>query len=127
MATLENPRRERFCQEYVVDLNATQAATRAGYSRKTAKQQGSVLLTNPEVQARVAELQNEIGKRLRITQEGVVADLQALKLAAADAGNYGPAVKAAELQGKHIGMWPAKIDLGVTPSLADLVRKAHTK
>ncbi len=48
---------ERFCEEYVVDYNATQAAIRAGYKEKSAANQGSRLLKNDEVLARVHELQ----------------------------------------------------------------------
>ncbi len=43
------PKQQRFAEEYVVDHNATQAAIRAGYSERTAKQQGSRLLTNVDV------------------------------------------------------------------------------
>jgi Terminase small subunit len=51
-----NPRQELFCQEYSKDCNATQAALRAGYSTRTAQEQGSRLLTNVMIQSRVAEL-----------------------------------------------------------------------
>lgn len=50
------PKQEKFCVEYLVDLNATQAAIRAGYSEKTAHSQGSRLLENVEVQKRIKEL-----------------------------------------------------------------------
>lgn len=68
------PKKERFCKEYVIDLNGTQAAIRAGYSTKTAKEQAARLLTNVNVQARVKELQGAIGKRLDITAEKVVQE-----------------------------------------------------
>jgi len=48
------PKQQRFVTEYLVDLNATQAAIRAGYSRKTAQQQGSRLLTNVVVKQATA-------------------------------------------------------------------------
>lgn len=63
---------ERFCQQYVIDLNASQAALRAGYSPKTADKQGWKLLQDPRVAARIAELQAEIGQDLRITAEMVL-------------------------------------------------------
>jgi phage terminase small subunit len=47
---------ERFCQEYLIDLNATQAATRAGYSRRTANEQGSQLLAKLSIKQRIEEL-----------------------------------------------------------------------
>ncbi len=48
------PKQHRFVTEYLVDLNATQAAIRAGYSPKTAPQQGSRLLRNAVVQQAIA-------------------------------------------------------------------------
>ena len=56
MATLQNKRHEKFCHEYIKDMNATQAAIRTGYSEKTAKMQGSRLMTNDDIKLRVAEL-----------------------------------------------------------------------
>lgn len=53
------PKQEQFCREYLIDLNATQAAIRAGYSAKTANREGSRLLTKPEIQTKVAELMAE--------------------------------------------------------------------
>lgn len=60
------PKQEMFCREYVVDLNASQAAVRVGYSEKTANRQGHRLLTNADIQARVAELQAEAFERADI-------------------------------------------------------------
>ncbi len=56
MAALKNKRHEKFCYEYIKDMNATQAAIRTGYSEKTAKMQGSRLMTNDDIKSRVAEL-----------------------------------------------------------------------
>ena len=58
MAALKNKRHEKFCHEYIKDMNAKQAAIRTGYSEKTAKMQGSRLMTNDDVKARVAELRD---------------------------------------------------------------------
>lgn len=60
MAELENRKHERFCQEYIIDLNATQAAIRAGYSKNRADVTGARLLGNARVHARVTELSQEI-------------------------------------------------------------------
>ena len=70
-----NAKQERFCEEYLVDLNATQAAIRAGYSKKTAKSQGSRLLTKADVSARVGELKAERVKRTEITADRVLREL----------------------------------------------------
>jgi len=53
------PKQERFAHEYVVDLNASQAAIRAGYSKKTAYSQGQRLLKNVEVQKIIRMAQNK--------------------------------------------------------------------
>ena len=58
MAALKNKRHEKFCHEYINDMNATQAAIRTGYSKKTAKMQGSRLMTNDDIKLRVAELRD---------------------------------------------------------------------
>ena len=55
-------KRERFCNEYIIDYDATKAAIRAGYSEKSAYNQGSRLLKNDEVAARVRELQEIYNK-----------------------------------------------------------------
>ncbi len=69
------PNQERFCQEYLKDLNATQAAIRAGYAEKAARQQGSRLLTNAAVKDRVNELLIERGDRVRIDSDYVLQNL----------------------------------------------------
>ena len=81
MAKLKNDRkpvedkREAFCQEYIVDLIATNAAIRAGYSKKTAYSQGSKLLKDSKVRARVAELMDERSKRTLVDADFVVSHL----------------------------------------------------
>lgn len=58
MAALANKRHEKFCHEYIKDMNATQAAIRTGYSEKTANRIGSRLLSNVDIKTRVAELRD---------------------------------------------------------------------
>lgn len=64
-----------FCEEFIVDLNGTQAAIRAGYSAKTAHVQASRLLTNAKVQEKIAELQQLRSKRTAITADMVLNEL----------------------------------------------------
>lgn len=64
-------RQEAFVREYLVDLNATQAAIRAGYSEKGARTQGPELLSNPVIQAAVAAAQAERARRVHVTQDDV--------------------------------------------------------
>ena len=74
MAKLKG-KRELFCQEYIIDRNATQAAIRAGYSEKTAHSQGPRLLDIVEVQQRIANLDGERMERLQIDQDYVLKRL----------------------------------------------------
>lgn len=64
-----------FVEEYLIDLNATQAAIRAGYSAKTADQQGSRMLANVKVQQAIAERMAERSKRTGVNQDRVVLEL----------------------------------------------------
>ncbi|HBQ0420008.1 terminase small subunit [Klebsiella aerogenes] len=59
-------KQEMFCREYLVDLNATQAAIRAGYSDKTAQEQSSRLLSNVMVQNRISVLKSERNERVGV-------------------------------------------------------------
>ncbi len=67
-----------FVREYLVDLNATQAAIRAGYSPKTAEQQGFQLLKKTSVAQAVAAAQQERAKRTEITADRVLQELARL-------------------------------------------------
>lgn len=68
-------KQKRFCEEYLIDLNATQAAIRAGYSPKTAEQTASRLLRNVKVQEYIAKRQKELSRSTQITQERVIKEL----------------------------------------------------
>lgn len=67
-----NAKQEAFCREYIIDLNATQAAIRAGYSERTAQEQSSRLLSNVMVSDRVAELKRERSSRVQIDADWVL-------------------------------------------------------
>ncbi|MFP2873738.1 terminase small subunit [Acetobacter tropicalis] len=69
-----NDKQRRFVEEYLVDLNATQAAVRAGYSEKTAHSIGQRLLKNVEIQNAISEAQNSRSKRTQITQDRVLQE-----------------------------------------------------
>lgn len=65
----------RFCEEYLIDLNAAQAAIRCGYSKKTAKEQGARLLTDANIQAEIKRLMQERSKSTQVTAQMVVEEL----------------------------------------------------
>tara|TARA_R110002126_G_scaffold74356_3_gene185470 strand:- start:1192 stop:1749 length:558 start_codon:yes stop_codon:yes gene_type:complete len=69
------PKQEAFVQEYLIDLNATQAAIRAGYSEKTANEQGSRLLANVKIAKAIAEAKADRSERTGVTQDMVIAEL----------------------------------------------------
>ena len=81
-----NPKQFRFVQEYLQDINATQAAIRAGYSAKTAKQQGSKLLTNLDVKEAIQAGQDALAEKLGISAERVAEELALLGFV--DMGTY---------------------------------------
>ena len=66
---------EVFCEEYLIDLNATQAAIRAGYSVESAGSIGSELLKKPEIRARIEKAMAERSKRTGINADRVLREL----------------------------------------------------
>ncbi|KPD01959.1 terminase small subunit [Moellerella wisconsensis] len=70
-----NDKQEMFCREYLIDLNATQAAIRAGYSEKTANAQSSRLLINVNIQNRIQELKLNRNERIEIDSDYVLKRL----------------------------------------------------
>lgn len=76
-----NPQQLEFCAQYLIDLNATKAVIRAGYSRHTAKNQGHRLLSNPECQAEIQRRQVELQKQTKVTQERIILELARIAFA----------------------------------------------
>lgn len=76
------PKQRRFVAEYLKDLNATQAAIRAGYSPKTAEQQGHRLLRNAEISQAVEKAKSEQLQRLEVSADVVLREL--LRIATSD-------------------------------------------
>lgn len=69
-------KQKRFCEEYMIDLNGTQAAIRAGYNAKTAESQASRLLRNAKVQEYVKALRESQKKKTDLTKEMIVEELR---------------------------------------------------
>ena len=72
------PKQQCFVEEYLVDLNATQAAIRAGYSEKTAEQQGARLLGNVKVRAAIDAGKQARTERTETDQDKVLQELKRL-------------------------------------------------
>ena len=71
-------RQQRFVEEFLLDLNATQAALRAGYSARGLRVQASRLLTNASVQAAIARRMAARAQRVELTQDAVLRELALL-------------------------------------------------
>ena len=74
-------RQRAFVAEYICDLNATQAAIRAGYNQKTARQTGAENLSKPVIQAEIIAVMAVREKRTGITADRVIAELAAIAFA----------------------------------------------
>lgn len=126
------PKQQRFVEEYLVDLNATQAAVRAGYSEHGATVQGSQLLANPKVSQAIAEAKAQRSKKVNITAEYVLGNLVEVaercmqkrpvlnmkgeQVVDEDGANKWTfdskgANRALELLGKHVGCFTDKVEL----------------
>lgn len=73
---LLTPKQAAFCAEYLIDLNATQAAIRAGYSEKTARSVGAENLTKPDIQAEVQRMMTARASKVEVTAERVLQELK---------------------------------------------------
>ena len=127
-----NAKQERFCLEYLEDLNATQAATRAGYSKKTARQIGTENLAKPAIAERIATLQSERATRTLVDADYVIKGLlevhkRCMQAEAVtervdgqqqDTGEFkfehSGANKSLELLGKHLGLFVEKREISGT-------------
>ncbi len=105
------PKQARFVEEYLIDLNATQAAIRAGYSKKTAKQQGQRLLTNVDVQAAVTEAKETRSERTEITQDEVIQGLKKEATLEGEGSSHSARVAAWAHLGKHLGIFTDNLNL----------------
>lgn len=122
-------KQKRFCDEYLIDCNATQAAIRAGYSPKTANEQGNRLLANVSVKAYIDERLEQLHTKKTADAQEVMEyltsvmrgehkeqtlalcgdgmqEIQDIDVSAKDR------IKAAELIGKRYGMFKDAVDLG---------------
>lgn len=71
-------RQLRFCEEYVIDLNATDAAIRAGYSKKSARSIGSENLTKPDIKDKIEELLLQKRIKSEVNEKDIIDELKSL-------------------------------------------------
>ena len=136
MIVAMNAKQKRFCDEYLIDCNATQAAIRTGYSEKTAYSQGQRLLKNVEVKTYIEQRMSEKEKNLIADQDEVLKYLTSVlrgeseseEIVIENIGDYtseartmkkAPSekdrLKAAELLGKRYSLFKDNVKLDVTP------------
>ncbi len=103
------PKQRRFVEEYLVDLNGTQAAIGAGYSKRTAQEQSSRLLSNVMVRRVIDAATEALSERTEVTVERVVNELSFV----AFEGEHKTSdkLKALELLGRHLGMFKDKVEV----------------
>lgn len=97
-------KQKRFVAEYLIDLNATQAAIRAGYSPKTAKSVGSENLTKPDIAAEIAKFQQKVAKKAEITVQSLADELEEARAIALKEGQTSAAVSATMGKAKLFGL-----------------------
>ncbi len=139
------PKQEHFAEEFLIDLNATQAAIRAGYSKRTARSQGQRLLTNVDIAKAIAAGQAERGKRTEIDADYVITSIretmerckQAVPVKCQNGdpvlvdtpdGDIVPAykfdsgavLKGAELLGRHLAMFTDKSTVNLNHGLQEM-------
>lgn len=78
------PKQDRFCREYVIDLNGTQAAIRAGYSAKTANRIASENLSKPDIQSQIGKLAKTVQDKAEVSAERILEELKLI-------GHFDPA------------------------------------
>lgn len=115
MANL-TPKQQRFVDEYLIDLNATQAAIRAGYSEKTAKEIGSENLTKPNIAKAIQEAQENLSNKTQLTVDMVVQGLLKEAQDYAEGSTQSARVSAWAHLGKHLGMFKDKIEHSGDPN-----------
>ena len=146
-----NKKQKQFCKEYVKTFNGAQSAVKAGYSKKNAKVIASRLMTNPEITSEMVELQNKLAKKHELTHDAIILSIRDIRTKCLNAmdgfevipetkdsksirieSKNGPAyaiaaLKANELMGRHIGMWPQKIELDVNAKAQDEKQSENQK
>ncbi len=103
-------KQQRFVEEYMIDMNASQAALRAGYSKKTAKQIGTENLAKPAIASAIASATAARTARSEITQAYVLDTIKETVERCKTDADYNPqaALKGLELLGRHMAMFTDK-------------------
>ena len=109
MAKKLTDKQKMFVKEYLIDLNATQAAIRAEYSEKTAYSIGQENLKKPEIQEAIQEEMNKRAEKAEFTAQDVLDTIKDI-VVANKYDNPQVALKGCELYGKHLKLFTDKIE-----------------
>ena len=110
-----NDKQKQFCEEYIIDLNGTQAAIRAGYSKKTARAIANELLTKLDIQEYVQKIKNERSERVKYSQDELMRDILEVKNRCMQAN---PVL---DKEGNETGIW--KFDSNGANKALDMLAK----
>ena len=114
------PKQEAFCREYMVDLNATQAAIRAGYSKKTANEQAARMLAKVNIKEQVQKLAEKQTKRTEIDADYVLKGIR--EVVERQGVSDKDKLKGYELLGRHLAMFTDKREHSGSKELLELLR-----
>ena len=106
------PKQACFVEEYLIDLNATQAAIRAGYSARNADKIGPELLGKTRVAEAIQEAKETRSERTEITQDEVIQGLKKEATLEGDGSSHSARVAAWAHLGKHLGIFTDNLNLG---------------
>lgn len=105
-------RQRRFCEEYLVDLNGTQAVTRAGYNTKYPNRVAFQLMENAAIRIAIDALRAERSKNsVDVTKDFVLLGIQRAIRKAEEAGNTNAMLRGYELLARHLGMFIERTEI----------------
>lgn len=110
-----NEKQKQFCEEYIIDMNGTQAAIRAGYSKKTARAIANELLTKLDIQEYIQKLKNKRSDRVKYSQDELMRDILEVKNRCLQAN---PVL---DKEGNETGVW--KFDSNGANKALDMLAK----
>lgn len=104
-------RQKLFCEEYLKDLNATQAVIRAGYDTKYPNRIAFQLMENPAVRIAIDGLRAERSKGTDVTKDYVLRGITKAIRQAEEAGNHNATLRGLELLARHLGMFIERTEI----------------
>jgi phage terminase small subunit len=104
-------RQRQFCEEYLKDLNATQAVIRAGYQTKFPNRIGFQLMENAAVRIAIDALRAERSKGTDVTKDFVLRGIQKAIRLAEESGNLNALLRGHELLARHLGMFIERTEI----------------